>query len=206
MAETTSASTRPLICDLCGGRQSEHFATKYELDYRRCCQCHFVFADVREFDFAAFNSQTMDGMRDTHLQKHQGSRHQKQYSALLKQFAPYRKNNRFLEIGCSAGGFLARVKAAGWLEHGVEPDPGSGAYSRDKLGLNVHIGTLETAQYEADTFDVIYSNAVIEHIATPQRCHRRSVPGAAPGWAVLRGYRKPGFLHLEVSGAQVEAV
>ncbi len=156
-----------LSCDLCGGVSNQMFATKYELEYRQCDDCEFVFADVREFDFESYNSESMEGLRDTHLNKHTSSRYLKQYASLLKQHSPYRQTNRFLEIGSSTGGFLSQVKAAGWLEYGVEPDPGSGAYSRDELGLNVHVGTLDSAQFDADCFDVIYSNAVLEHVDSP---------------------------------------
>jgi SAM-dependent methyltransferase len=156
-----------LRCDLCGGNCNKHFASKYDLEYRQCNNCDFVFADVRAFDFEAFNSESMEGLRDTHLNKHTSSRYLKQYAKLLKQFEPYRQTNRFLEVGSSTGGFLSQVKAAGWKEYGVEPDPGSGTYSRDELGLNVHLGTLDSAQYEDNSFDVIYSNAVIEHVETP---------------------------------------
>ncbi len=170
-----------LSCDLCGGHCSTLFATKYNLEYRQCNNCEFVFADVRAFDFKAFNALSMEGLRDTHLNKHVSRRYLKQYAGLLKRFEPYRKTNRFLEVGSSTGGFLSQVKAGGWHEHGVEPDPGSGAYSREELGLNVHLGTLESAQYEPNSFDVLYSNAVIEHVETPSAVFAEAFRVLRPG-------------------------
>ena len=163
----SEAVPTPLVCDLCGSHAHSRFATKQGLDYVQCADCEFVFSDVRHFDFSAYNVETMQGMQETQLGKHTSPRHLKVYEQRLQEFAPYKQTNRFLEVGCSAGGFLRRVAEAGWDAHGVEPEEGSARYCRDELGLNVHIGTLDTADYADASFDVIYSNAVIEHIERP---------------------------------------
>ena len=156
-----------LACDLCGGEQAETFAVKHDLNYLRCSACGFVFSDTSNFDFAAFNKEIIEDLRDTHVGKLESPRHVKAYKALLKQFEPYRQTGRFLEIGCSTGSFLSHARSAGWQEFGVEPVASSARHGIEQLGLNIHIGTLDTAGLDAGSFDVAYSNAVIEHLAHP---------------------------------------
>lgn len=156
-----------LACDLCGGGQTETFAVKHDLQYLRCCECGFVFTDTSNFDFTAFNKQIIEELRDTHVGKLESPRHLKAYRGLLKRFEPYRQTGRFLEIGCSTGSFLSHVRSAGWQEFGVEPVESSALHGIEQLGLNIHIGTLDTAVLDAGSFDVAYSNAVIEHLEHP---------------------------------------
>ncbi|MGI9325204.1 MAG: class I SAM-dependent methyltransferase [Pseudomonadales bacterium] len=159
--------TKSLVCDLCGGEHSAPFAQKFDLQYVECKDCGFVYSDVRSFDFSAHNAATMQSLQETQLGKHGSTRYQKEYQKRLREFEPYRKTNRFLEVGCSAGAFLRVVHDAGWEEYGVEPETQWANYCLDELGLNVHVGTLETADYQENSFDVVYSNAVIEHLVNP---------------------------------------
>jgi SAM-dependent methyltransferase len=85
----------------------------------------------------------------------------------LKEFEPYQQTGRLLEIGCSTGSFLSHARSARWQEFGVEPVESSARHGIEQLGLNIHVGTLETAACDADSFDVAYSNAVIEHLQHP---------------------------------------
>lgn len=49
----------------------------------------------------------------------------------------------------------------------MEPVASSARYGIEQLGLNIHVGLLGAAQLRSDHFDVAYSNAVIEHLASP---------------------------------------
>jgi SAM-dependent methyltransferase len=160
-------AAKSLDCDLCGANQAEILAVKHDLPYLRCTQCGFVYSDSTEFDFAAFNKDIIEDLRDVHVGKLVSRRHSKAYAALLKEFEPYRKTGRLLEIGCSTGSFLSHARSARWQEFGVEPVESSARHGIEQLGLNIHVGTLETAACEANSFDVAYSNAVIEHLQHP---------------------------------------
>jgi len=154
-------------CDLCGSHSTEVFAVKHDLSYLRCPACGFVFSDTSQFDFAAFNKDIIEDLRDIHVGKLESPRHLQVYERLLREFEPYRQIGRLLEIGCSTGSFLSTAKSAGWDEFGVEPVESSARHGIEELGLNIHIGTLETAGLEPGSFDVVYSNAVIEHLQHP---------------------------------------
>jgi len=170
-----------LACDLCGNGNAEVLERKHELNYLKCKHCGFVFADTTEFDFSTFNEEMVEHMQDKHIGKSDSARHQRAYQALLNEFAPYRKTGRLLEIGCSTGSFLELARQNGWQEIGVEPVESSARYAGEKLGLNVHTGTLETVELEPASVDVVYSNAVIEHIEHPSEVVRQAFRILRPG-------------------------
>jgi len=164
---TTSATAAEQRCDLCGSVERQPFAVKHGLAYVRCSGCGFVFTDTSGFDFASFNEQIIEDMHETHNAKRTAPRHLRAYRRHLAEFAAYRQTGRFLEIGCATGSFLSQVREAGWEAVGVEPVASSARYAIDELGLDVHVGTLETADFEPGSFDVVYSNAVLEHVPSP---------------------------------------
>lgn len=70
---------------------------------------------------------------------------------------------RVLEIGCSNGYILNKLREKGAICTGLEPGP-QGEIARNKYGLNVLRSTVEDAVF-AEKFDIIYSNNVLEHIS-----------------------------------------
>lgn len=76
---------------------------------------------------------------------------------------PYRKGGRLLEIGCGDGSYLSLMRMLGWTVYGIEPDPMAAEVAR-AAGCDVHVGTIEDAQFEAESFDAVVSHHVIEHV------------------------------------------
>lgn len=74
---------------------------------------------------------------------------------------------RLLEIGCGRGTFLERAVEAGWDARGVEVSPGAGAHAARRAGVPVHNGSLESAGFADDAFDVVAGWDVIEHVPDP---------------------------------------
>jgi 2-polyprenyl-3-methyl-5-hydroxy-6-metoxy-1,4-benzoquinol methylase len=80
-----------------------------------------------------------------------------------------------LDIGCGQGGMLLKMQNLGWKVFGIEPDPVAGQAAR-KLGVPVHIGTLETLQLPSNSVDHIIMSHVLEHLHSPREilteCYR----------------------------------
>lgn len=168
-------------CDLCGAEDPETFATKHNLNYLRCKDCGLVYSDPEHFDFKAYNEEMNEDLHETHVSKLASPRYARTYAKLLQGFEPYRREGRFLEVGCSTGSFLKYVKDAGWQEIGVEPVASSAQFGLEQLNLNIHIGTLETAEIPAASVDVVYSNAVIEHLKNPSEVVQQAFDVLRPG-------------------------
>jgi len=86
------------------------------------------------------------------------------------------KAGRLLDIGSGNGQFLTAARSAGWLVHGVEPDPVSANLARN-FGLKITIGYIEDLPEDLPLFDMITVSHVLEHIHEPynflKRCARR---------------------------------
>ncbi len=90
-------------------------------------------------------------------------------------------HRRLLDVGCGKGTFIARMREQGWEVEGSEVDADAVEYARSISGLSVHLGSLENIRFPDNTFDVITSNHVIEHVHDPialiQECLRVLKPG-----------------------------
>lgn len=98
---------------------------------------------------------------------------------------------RCLEVGPGAGVDLSCLRALGWEAHGLEVDPVAAARARAKSGCQVQVGTLESADYPAGSFDLVYSSHVIEHLPDPARATRRCRELLAPGGRLVLVYPNP---------------
>ncbi len=75
---------------------------------------------------------------------------------------------RFLDIGSAAGFFLQGVKKySGWDCYGQEYSPQAAAYARENFGLDVRAGTIQQAKFDANFFEYIHCNNVMEHERDP---------------------------------------
>jgi len=86
------------------------------------------------------------------------------------------ERGRLLDLGCATGDFLEVMRDDGWEVVGIEPSPFASQWARDRLGLDVRTGTLETVALPDESFDVVTMWNVIEHLPDPQasleRIHR----------------------------------
>lgn len=72
-----------------------------------------------------------------------------------------------LDIGCGSGDFLIQMLRIGWKTYGVEPSESAAAIGNKIPGLNIHNGTLTSAQYPSGFFDYVRSNHSLEHMPNP---------------------------------------
>lgn len=86
-------------------------------------------------------------------------------SALL---AP-KRGARLLDVGSGYGYFVRRViDGLGVDAEGVELSEGEASFAKTKLGIRVYNGPPESAPLPRDTFDIVTSFEVIEHVARPR--------------------------------------
>lgn len=71
---------------------------------------------------------------------------------------------KLLDIGCGMGFFLEVAREWNWDVKGVEISPYASEHCREKMGLDVHTGTLESAEYQSGEFNVITAFDVLEHL------------------------------------------
>lgn len=73
-----------------------------------------------------------------------------------------------LDVGCSSGGLLEKLRQRDWDAEGVEIAEAPAQTARER-GFRVHTGTLESAGFESGRFDAVFALMVLEHLHDPQR-------------------------------------
>lgn len=100
---------------------------------------------------------------------------------VLDEIEAFRPCGRLLDLGCNCGLLLDLARARGWDVVGVEPGEAACRYAVEHLGLNVFGGTLEQAALSPDTFDVVVSLQVFEHLLKPRETLRQVTRVLKPG-------------------------
>ncbi len=85
----------------------------------------------------------------------------------MKTMIPYHGDGNILDVGCGNGGWLSRLKNAGWKTKGVEID-GPAAQAANEAGIPVFCGTLIDAIFPDNSFDVVRLHYVFEHLINPK--------------------------------------
>jgi len=89
------------------------------------------------------------------------------YERILDSLEPYRKTNRLIDVGCGIGYFLEVAKRRGWEVYGTEFTQEAVEICQKK-GAKMKLGVLNPNNYEPESFDVVTSFEVIEHINNPR--------------------------------------
>jgi len=103
-------------------------------------------------------------------------------------FPPYEEGGKVLDMGCATGHYLAKLRDLGWETYGIEPDPKSSSWARERLGLNVITGKLEDGNFPENYFDVITLWHTLEHVDDPLSTLKE----------IYRILRKEGLIILEI--------
>ena len=145
VATTTSYGAAPsdiVRCAACGHMQVGEFPAEPELDE--------AYSEVAE---AAY------------LDEEQGQR--ATAARALDRIERHVERGAICDLGCWVGFLLSEAERRGWETRGVEPSRYAADVARERFGLNVETGTVDTADLPEAHFDAIVMGDVIEHLPDP---------------------------------------
>lgn len=86
---------------------------------------------------------------------------------------PWRGQGKVLDVGCGAGGNLKSLQDQGWEPHGIEISEIAAAHARELTKGQIHTGTVESAPFPPDAFDLVLMSHSLEHFPSPVDALRR---------------------------------
>ena len=187
--------SRPIPCPLCGsgeqrtlyerhGAQGAAFAAEMTTDIfsaygriARCLRCGMAFRDPRESD-----AHVLSAYAELEDGAYLDERECRGMNALLslKAIRAHLDRGRLLEVGCSTGFFLNAARLD-FDVVGVEPSEWAARIARERFGLSVHAGPLETFDAAPGSFDLVAMVDVIEHVLDPRGACSRVASLLRPG-------------------------
>jgi SAM-dependent methyltransferase len=91
---------------------------------------------------------------------------------IVETFPPWTGKGRLLDVGCATGKFLRLMTAVGWEVAGIEIDAAAAAKARS-VTRDIFEGDPLDAPFAPQSFDVITSFHVVEHLTRPRATLQR---------------------------------
>jgi SAM-dependent methyltransferase len=95
---------------------------------------------------------------------------------------------RILDIGTAAGAFLKAAGDGGWEATGLEPNGWLANWGRERYGVDIRVGSIDTVELPVRHYDVVTLWDVIEHTPDPMHVLRRVNELLVPGGLLIVNY------------------
>jgi SAM-dependent methyltransferase len=181
MKMKTNHEMEVIDCPLCGGPESFPLHQEGSFQMVRCSSCQFIYLNPRptsEFLLRFYQDYLPENGSSIKAWQRMMEPVFKKAANLIQQ---YKEKGELLDVGSGFGFFLSEMKNRGWDVTGIEISQKAMDYARDVLGLTIHPGPLEKANFPDDYFDAVTGFYVIEHLPYPmvflRECHRILKPG-----------------------------
>ena len=146
----------------------------------RCLDCGFRFLNPRptsgEYQQAyAYESGPLVEVYGLHSDYYgqTDARRIGQYRKKLELLTKAGAKGRLLEIGSCTGIFLNEARKWGFEVQGIEPSEENSRIANQRYGLNLHEGSVESFNFPEESFDVVFSSHVFEHLLDPLAVARK---------------------------------
>lgn len=171
-SETFTEATRFETCPVCGSGDVRVDFDFNGFEITRCRGCDFVYSNPipSEAELRRYYSNYAGETGETYVPYRSLTRRLK-YAAFvrfIKRYFPAGKKIRLLEIGCSQGDLLNAVRDDPRFEaRGIDYAVNSVNYARS-IGLDAEVSDLFSKQFPDESFDLVVSIHVIEHVREPR--------------------------------------
>ena len=151
-----------------------------------CRGCGFVFKSVQpsahylDEHYAQLSKDYMERVAE------EVTEHREDYRAARKMLLEaFPAGGSILDVGCASGYFLHSL-GGDWEKHGLEIFHLAAQRARERGEITVHECGLASARFANDSFDVVCSFDVVEHLSDPMAFFREAHRVLKPsGWLLL---------------------
>jgi len=210
-----SRFSQSTACPVCASTDSREYCVKDQFRYQTCNSCGMVYMNPRlnlQATLSFYNSHANEVYNETKfhkipdgtsiddkinyenlllIAKHVGVEGQEESL----------KGKRVLEIGCAKGYFLNCAKELGAEAFGVELNEANVEIARRIHGKNIYDCDLFELKLRDESFDVVYTRDVIEHIHEPTPFLKEISRLVKPGGLVfMETHNIDGLIHRIVRG------
>ncbi|HBJ38241.1 MAG TPA: hypothetical protein DDZ51_26500 [Planctomycetaceae bacterium] len=186
----TALSSDATACPLCGCDGDPMFQID-GIPVLECMQCKHRYAGIvpqadhvrvhyNDDYFFAGKAGYSDYLASEDLLRRQG----KWYARLLQQRAIGQPQKSLFAIGAAAGFDIDEFRNAGWSVSGVEPNDTMARHARERIGIDIQTGTLESV-HVTQTYDVVMAIQVLAHFTDPQVAAQQLAGLVRPGGYLL---------------------
>lgn len=172
------------VCPLCGGLEAVVHLSFPDIPVMKCVACGFMFSGkvLPDAELARYYADGFGGRRHEQGQMVNAAVN----AAVLQRLLDLRGVSSVLDVGTGYGFLLQELRDRYRLNvTGVELSQQEAEYARQHLGLKVISASLASSGLPKESFDLVTSFEVIEHVASPVDFLKE-----------LAGYVKPGGLML----------
>jgi 2-polyprenyl-3-methyl-5-hydroxy-6-metoxy-1,4-benzoquinol methylase len=113
----------------------------------------------------------------------------------LKKLKTIRPGMKYLDIGAGLGKQMIVLQNQGFDVYGIEPSIQFYSYAIEKMGIDkdhLQLSSIESAKFEANSFDFISFGSVLEHLYDP----------SSGLYNALQWLKPDGLIHIEVPNAR----
>ena len=189
-------STNDGACVFCGNASTPQFSTRdqagEDCSFRRCtaCRTQFIFPPPDSERLTRAYATTYYGDGESKfgptLEKARGFFANSRARQMTRGLQTH---SRVLDVGCGDGRLLRTISKQGDFDlYGVEL-PGKAAERAAKVPkINLHLGSLETARFPDEHFDLITLVHVIEHLPKPHETIQELARIIRPGGSLFLSF------------------
>jgi L-amino acid N-acyltransferase YncA len=135
--------------------------------YVRCQTCGTVYASPRVSNAVRYTwLNTTFGVSKQVMELTEGRRPALEKEASIIQ--RIKGKGKMLDIGCSTGAFFEYFDKTRWERYGVELSPSAAVYASETIGAQVHTGTLRSANYPDNYFDLVTMIDMFYYVDDPR--------------------------------------
>ncbi|MEM6795544.1 MAG: class I SAM-dependent methyltransferase [Acidobacteriota bacterium] len=137
--------------------------------YERCPRCGVVFRNPRLP--SQYREKKYEETPMPEKSKRLYPRNQLHYRFMmraLERHLPDSSRRRLLDFGCGAGGFMVEAHRAGYAVMGLELSKDLVAHVVKTHGFDVYQGLITDEDFKDQSFDVVISSQVFEHLVDPR--------------------------------------